>query len=98
MRGRCLRCWLHSLQLLYVPPLLTQFVFSDTCAKVYMALHHYVNNSESSWNYNNSTVAEVYSGHLEELGRIKSKKPTSYHAILRKFFLNCVYVSPPFSV
>jgi hypothetical protein len=64
-----------------------------------MALDHYVNNSEStSWNYNNPTVAEVYNGHLEELGRIKSKKLTSYHAILRKFFSNCVYVSPPFSV
>ncbi|KAF9790596.1 hypothetical protein BJ322DRAFT_1017270 [Thelephora terrestris] len=57
----------------------------------YMALDDYVNNSESiSWNYNSPDVAKVYHGHLEELERIKSKRLTSYHALLRKFFSGCV--------
>jgi hypothetical protein len=62
-----------------------------------MALDAWVNSSESVvWNYNSSTVAKVYNGHLDELKQIEVKKSTSYHAILRKFFSNCVYVSLPF--
>ena len=64
-----------------------------------MALDAYVNNSESAtWSYNSSAVASIYNDHLEELGRIESRKSTSYHVILRKFFLNCVYVFCPSSV
>ena len=63
-----------------------------------MALDDYVNNSESiSWNYNSPAVAKVYHDHLEELEQIELKKPKSYHAILRKFFSGCVYVSLFFS-
>ena len=58
-----------------------------------MALDTWVNSSQSTtWNYDSSTVAKVYHGHLNELKQIKAKKPTSYHAILRKFFSNCAYV------
>jgi hypothetical protein len=61
-----------------------------------MALDARVNGSESVvWNYNSSTVAKVYHGHLDELKQIEAKKSTSYHAILRKFFSNCVYVFLP---
>lgn len=64
-----------------------------------MALDAYVNNAETvAWNYNSSAVARVYHGHLDELKRIKSRKISSYHAILRKIFSNCVYVSSPFLV
>ena len=64
-----------------------------------MALDAYINNAESTaWNYNNTAVASVYNGHLNELERIESKKSTSYHAILHKIFSNCMYVFCPFSV
>jgi hypothetical protein len=64
-----------------------------------MALAAYVNNSETvAWSYNSSAVARVYHGHLDELKQIESKKRTSYCAILKKFFSNCVYVSPHFLV
>ena len=61
-----------------------------------MSLDAYVNSSESiAWNYNSPTITKVFDGHLDELNRIESKKSTAYHAILRKFFSNCVYVPPP---
>lgn len=58
--------------------------------KLHMALDDWVNHSgPAAWDYNGSSIAEVYLGHLDELKRIMAEKPTSYHAILRKFFLNC---------
>lgn len=73
-------------------------ISSNPHFKLYMALDSLVNNSTSAWNYNSSAVARVYNGHLNELDEIKSKKSTSYHAILRKFFTNCVYVFSSSSV
>jgi hypothetical protein len=66
-------------------------MFSDLCLELYMALDAYVNNSEKvAWNYNSSAIARVYNDHLNELKQIESRKPKSYHAILQKFFVNCV--------
>lgn len=69
--------------------------FSNVCLELYMALDAWVNGSGSvSWNYNSSAIAKVYRGHMDELKLIEAKKPTSYHAILCKFFSKCVYVFP----
>ena len=99
MRRKCLLCWLRLLQHLWVSPTFGTHFFSDPCLKLYMALDAYVNNSETvAWNYNSSTVARVYHGHLDELKRIELKKVTSYREILWKIFSNCVYVPLPFLV
>lgn len=61
-----------------------------------MALDAWVNHSGTgAWDYNSSSIAEVYQGHLEELKRIEAVKPTSSHAILHKIFSYCVYVLFP---
>ena len=58
-----------------------------------MALDDWVNHSgAAAWDYSSSNTAEVYQGHLDELRRIEAGKPLAYRAILRKLFLNCVYV------
>jgi hypothetical protein len=60
-----------------------------------MALDAWVYGSESvAWNYCSPTVEKVYGGHIDELKQIEAEKPTSYHAILRKFFSKCMYVFP----
>ncbi|KAF9784117.1 hypothetical protein BJ322DRAFT_1021824 [Thelephora terrestris] len=66
---------------------------------LYMALDANVNHSETvAWDYNGSTIARVYNGHLGELKWIESEKETSYCAILRKLFSNCVASTPGSSV
>ena len=99
VRMRCLRSWSLSLgpSWAFVVPCLG--MFSNIRLKLYMALDAWVYGSELvAWNYCSPTVEKVYGSHIDELKQIEAEKPTSYHAILCKFFSKCMYVFPPLPI